>query len=83
MEDEAIPQYDTAEPITLSPLQEENFRQNLDDVLRKLDAETTTYEDKERRKIDDLENRKSLYLNHAQEMGRKDKGNQSYHEREF
>ena len=73
-EPEPFPLYDDVEPITLSPMQEENFRRNLDDLLKKLDTETQTVEAKERQKIKGLENRKNLYLQHAEEMGKKSKG---------
>ena len=61
--------------MALSPDQEENFRQNLDDLLAQLDAKTDDYREEEERKITRLEGRKNLYLEHAEEMGKKSRGN--------
>ena len=67
------------EVITLSPVQEENFRQNLDDLLQQLDTETKNFENKEKEKIARLEDKKALYLQRAEEMGKKNKGESDYH----
>ena len=72
-EQTANPIYDH-EVITLSPVQEENFRQNLDDLLQQLDTETKNFENKEKEKIARLEDKKALYLQRADEMGKKNKG---------
>ena len=61
--------------MALSPDQEKNFRQNLDDLLQQLDAKTDDYREEEERKITRLEGRKNLYLEHAEEMGKKSRGN--------
>ena len=58
----------------MSPKEEEDFRQNLESMLQELDAEEYNFEMAEERKIKDLEGKKNLYLDHAEQMAARTRG---------
>ena len=67
--------HDKEQVIALSPEEEADFRQNLENLLQELDTEKENFEKTEERKIEDFEGRKNLYLDHAEQMAAKTRGN--------
>ena len=58
----------------MSPKEEADFRQSLEDLLQQLDREETNFEEDEQRKINDLERIKNSYLDHADKMAARARG---------